>query len=46
MLWLAILPLFALVAPRFAAEVFSPRRRRRMTTQLAAARIDVDMTRL
>jgi hypothetical protein len=44
MLWLAILPLLALVAPRFATEVFSPRRRRHMVTQIAAARVDVDMT--
>ena len=44
MLWLALLPLFALAAPRFAAEVFSPRRRR-MARQLAAKRLDVDMTR-
>ena len=44
MLWLAILPLLALVAPRFATQAFSPRRRKRLLTQLAAARNDVDMT--
>jgi hypothetical protein len=44
MLWLAILPLIGLVAPRFAAQAFSPQRRKHVLTQLAAARIDVDMT--
>ena len=43
MLWLAFLPLFVFVAPRFAAEVFNPHRKR-LATQLAAARVDVDMT--
>jgi len=44
MLWLAVLPLFGLVAPRFATQAFSPQRRKRLLTQLAAERIDVDMT--
>src|SRR6266566_8061907 len=44
MLWLAILPLCALIAPRFASQVFSPRRRKRLLTQLAAERNDIDMT--
>jgi hypothetical protein len=44
LLWLALLPLLALVAPRFATEVFSPQRRKRLLAQIAAARIDVDMT--
>src|SRR6266496_6557504 len=44
MLWLALLPLIALIAPRFTAEVFSPRRRKRLLTQLAAERNDIDMT--
>ena len=44
LLWLAILPLLALVGPRFATEVFSPQRRKHPLAQLAAERIDVDMT--
>ena len=30
MLWLAILPVFALIAPRLASQAFSPRRRQRL----------------
>ena len=44
MLWLAIVPLLALVAPRFASRVFGPGRRKQLLTQRAAARNDIDMT--
>jgi hypothetical protein len=44
MLWLAVLPLCALVGPRFATQAFSPHRRKHLLTQLATERADVDMT--
>ena len=44
MLWLALLPLFVFVAPRFAIQAFSPRRRKRLLTQIAAERTDINMT--